>query len=66
MEGLGLSRKLAMVYRYLRTYGKPPETAQTLTIDKTKALLKAGGFSVKEARLVGGTSKALFVQAATL
>jgi ubiquinone/menaquinone biosynthesis C-methylase UbiE len=65
MEGLGLFHKLAMVYRYLRTYGKPPETAQTLTLDKTTALLNAGGFAVKEARLVGETSKAVFVQAAT-
>ena len=62
-EGISLFSKLAMIYRYLRTYGKPPETAQTLTLASTKEMLEAEGFSVRDAQLVGGNCKAVFVRA---
>ena len=62
MEGMGPISKFGMIFRYLRKYGKPPETAQTLTVDKTTALLEAGGFQNEGAKLIGRTSKAVFVQ----
>lgn len=64
MEGISLFNKMGMIYRYLRTYGKPPKTAQTLTLDKTRRLLEKSGFMIKAARLVGNTAKAIFIRAA--
>ncbi len=64
MEGISFLGKLGMVYRYLRTYGKPPKTAQTLTVEKTKRMLETNEFDIRDARLVGETCKAVFVKAA--
>lgn len=64
MEGISLLNKVGMIYRYLKTYGKPPKTAQTLTLKKARTLLEDDGFMIKDARLVGNTAKAIFIRAA--
>lgn len=63
MEGLGLLSKLGMIYRYLRTYGKPPITSQALTVDNAKTIMKTCGFLTRQACLIGETSKAIFIRA---
>ena len=53
--------KLGMIYRYLKTYGKPSPTAQTLTVQKTRDMVKNCGFEIEEAKLIGNKSKAIFI-----
>ena len=61
-EGLTVFNKLGMVYRYLKTYGKPPKTARTLTVSSANAMVEEAGFKVEESKLIGGKSKAVFVK----
>lgn len=60
-EGMAFFSKLGMIYRYLKTYGKPSPTAQTLTVQKTQDMLKNCGFKIEEAKLIGNKSKAIFI-----
>ena len=62
-EGMTFFSKLGMIYRYLKTYGKPSPTAQTLTVQKTGEMLKGCGFKIEEAKLIGNKSKAIFINA---
>ena len=62
-EGMTVFSKLGMIYRYLKTFGKPPPTAHKLTVQKTKTMLSDCGFKVDEAKLIGNKSKAIFVNA---
>lgn len=63
-EGMTFFSRLGMVYRYLKTYGKPPPAAQTLTVQKTCKMLETCGFKIEEATLAGDKSKAIFLRAA--
>ncbi len=45
--------KLGMIYRYLRTCGKPSPTGQTLTVQKTRNMVNNCGFKIEEAKLIG-------------
>jgi ubiquinone/menaquinone biosynthesis C-methylase UbiE len=60
-EGMTFFSKLGMVYRYLKTYGKPSPTAQTLTVQKVRDMLISCGFKIEEAKLIGNKSKAISV-----
>ena len=62
-EGMTLFSKLGMTVRFLKTYGRPSPTAQTLTVQKTRDMLKPCGFEVAEAKLIGHKSKAIFINA---
>ena len=62
-EGMTFFSKLGMLYRYLKTFGKPSPTAQKLTVQKTQEMLKNCGFKVEEAKLIGNNSKAIFINA---
>jgi ubiquinone/menaquinone biosynthesis C-methylase UbiE len=62
-EGMAVFSKLGMIYRFLKTFGKPPPAAHKLTVQKTKTILSDCGFKVDEARLIGHKSKAIFVNA---
>ena len=62
-EGMTIFSKFGMIFRYLKTFGKPSPTARKLTVDKTKKMLSDCGFKVDEARLIGQRSKAIFVNA---
>ena len=61
-EGMTFFNKLGMMYRYLKTYGKPPSTAQTLTVKKTRKILEGYRFEIEEAKLIGNNVKAIFVK----
>jgi ubiquinone/menaquinone biosynthesis C-methylase UbiE len=60
-EGMTFFNRLGMIYRYLKTYGKPSPTAQRLTVQKTRDMLKNCGFEIEEAKLIGNKSKAIFI-----
>ena len=62
-DGMAFWAKLTMFYRYLKTYGKPPETSRHLTMSSTRSLLSGAGFSVEQACLVGERSKAVWAVA---
>lgn len=62
-EGMTFISKLGMIYRYLKTYGKPSSTAQTIKVQETREMLKSCGFTVEEAKLIGNKSKAIFLNA---
>lgn len=65
-EGVKPLAKAGMIYRYFRTYGKPPAAAQRLTVNKTTSMLAEKGFRVNNARLIGTGMKAVFVSATTI
>ena len=65
-EGMTFFNRLGMIYRYLKTYGKPSPTAQTLTVQKTRDMVKNCGFEIEEAKLIGNKSKAIFIIATAL
>ena len=60
-EGMTFFNRLGMIYRYLKTYGKPSPTAQTLTVQKTRDMVKNCGFEIEEAKLIGNKSKAIYI-----
>jgi ubiquinone/menaquinone biosynthesis C-methylase UbiE len=62
-QGMGLFGKLAMTYRYLRAFGKPPASSRRLTVRMLGSMLKSEGCMIEEARLIGVTSKAVFAKA---
>ena len=63
MEGMTIFNKIGMIYRYLKTYGKPPVTSQKLTLKKIKNMLENENSTIIEATLLGNKTKATFVSA---
>lgn len=62
-EGMTLFNKMGMIYRYLRTWGKPPQNARSFTLAELSDMLASLGFVINEATLLGTTTKALFISA---
>ncbi len=62
-KGMTLRYRLGLIYRYMKTYGKPPRGGSQFGLEDAKKLLKSYGFHILEAELVGNKSKALFVKA---
>ena len=62
-EGMTFFAKLGMIYRYLKSFGKPSPTAQTLTLRGVQEILKSCGLDIEEAKLIGKKSKAIFIKA---
>ncbi len=62
-KGMKLRYRLGLIYRYMKTYGKPPRGVSQFGLEDAKKLLKSYGFHILEAELVGNKSKALFVKA---
>ena len=62
-EGMTFFNKLGLVYRYLKTYGKPPSKrqGQNLTVKKIRELLENTDFKIEEAKLIGNKVKAVFI-----
>ena len=48
-DGMSFFNKLGMIYRYLRTYGKPPKQSTVLTVPKVTKMLEKEGFEVQRA-----------------
>lgn len=62
-SGMGFFAKLAMMYRYLRSYGKPPANGRSLNVNSTTEMLEQTGFSMVRANLMGLGTKAVFARA---
>ncbi len=61
-EGMTILNKILMIYRYLKTYGRPSPFAQSLTINGTRRMLHKYGFEIEESSLLGNKMKAIFVR----
>ncbi|PID50401.1 MAG: methyltransferase type 11 [Proteobacteria bacterium] len=61
-EGMTTLNKILMIYRYLKTYGKPSPFAQSLTVNGTREMLHKHGFEIEESSLLGNKMKAIFVK----
>lgn len=61
-EGMTFINKIIMIYRYFKTYGKPSPFAQTLTVNRTKEMLKKTGFKIEESKLIGNKMKAIVIK----
>ena len=59
-EGMSIINKISMVYRYLKTYGKPPTCAQNLTVNKVEEMLVNNGLKVEGSKIIGNKVKAVF------
>lgn len=62
-KGMRFRHKLGMVYRYLKTYGKPPRGGHNFGLTEASSLMKLHGFSIIESELIGEKSKAFFIKA---
>ena len=62
-EGMTVLNKILMIYRYLKTYGKPSPFAQSLTVNMTQEILQKYDFKIEESTLIGSKMKAIFVKA---
>jgi hypothetical protein len=63
MDGMKFLHKIGMIYRYLKTWGKPSPHAQTLSLATAGDMLLKQGFEIKQSELLGIRSKAIFVKA---
>ncbi len=63
MKGMKFRNKLGMVYRYFKTYGKPPKEGSNLGLEDATRLIEKQGFNISEAGLYGEKSKAFIVKA---
>ena len=59
--GMSFFNKMGMIYRYLRTYGKPPKYSAVLTVPKVRQMLEKEGFQVQRVALIGTKMKSVFV-----
>ncbi len=62
-QGVTFLNKLKMIYRYLRTYGKPSPYARTLYLKKVEKMLFEQGLEIKSSQLLGKKMKAIFINA---
>ncbi len=61
--GMSFGAKLGMIYRYLKSYGKPPKTGSNIGDKEMKCLFEQNGLEVVFAKIIGGSSKAAFGKA---
>ncbi|MBN2487222.1 MAG: class I SAM-dependent methyltransferase [Bacteroidales bacterium] len=60
LHGMGIFNKLGMLYRYVKTYGKPPKDSRKLTVANVNDLLEKAGFEVKTISLIGDRMKSVY------
>lgn len=63
LDGMTFLNKLAMMYRYLKTWGKPPPKRSVLTVQKVRNMGEQNRFYIEESALIGDKSKAVFLTA---
>ena len=64
--GMLVRARLKMIFRYLRTWGAPPSTGQTLAPGDLAELAEGAGFEVEESALLGMETKAACLHARKL
>jgi ubiquinone/menaquinone biosynthesis C-methylase UbiE len=60
MHGMKFFNKLGMLYRYIRTYGKPPQDSRVLTPLNVKKMLTECGFKKIDIALIGNKMKVVY------
>jgi ubiquinone/menaquinone biosynthesis C-methylase UbiE len=63
LHGMNFFHKLGMLYRYFKTYGKPPKESRVLTVSVVKQMLEDKQFLVQKADLIGFKMKSVLVVA---
>jgi ABC-2 type transport system ATP-binding protein len=63
MDGMKVLHKLGMIYRYLKTWGKPSPHARNLSLANADDMLLRQGFEIAQSELLGAKSKAIFIRA---
>ncbi|QGY47588.1 methyltransferase domain-containing protein [Maribellus comscasis] len=61
-KGMRLRYKTGLIYRYLKTYGKPPKGGRNFGLEDATSLLKSYKFKITNTELIGKKSKALFIK----
>ena len=59
-EGMSFFNQLGMIFRYLKTYGKPPAGATITTTESIKGYLENCGYRAERIELIGKRLKAAF------
>lgn len=63
MDGMNFVNKISMMYRYLKTYGKPSSTAHKMKLTDMENIVREAGFKIQKSCLIGDKCKAIFVLA---
>jgi len=63
LHGMSFFDKLGMLYRYFKTYGKPPKQSRMLTVADVKHMLENKQFLVQKADLIGFKMKSVLIVA---
>jgi len=58
-HGMSMLKKMRLVIRYLRKFGKPPSNNTSFSQDELAAMIKEAGFAVEESVLIGKNTKAV-------
>ncbi len=60
--GMGFFDKIGLIYRYLKSYGKPSKQAKKpkFSLDDMRDLFQTHNFSVEKLELLGSSTKAVF------
>lgn len=63
VTGMSFLSKMGMIYRYLKSYGKPPKTGSHIDDKSLKLLFEQNDLAVVYSTIIGGSSKAAFGKA---
>jgi ubiquinone/menaquinone biosynthesis C-methylase UbiE len=63
IHGMKFFHKLGMLYRYLKTYGKPPKESSVLTVPVVTNMLAGVGFVTEQVDLMGSKMKSIYAVA---
>lgn len=59
--GMHLLEKIKLGLRFIKVWGKPPKHTHIFSPEKLAGLMENAGFAIKEKKLIGNQSKAVFV-----
>lgn len=62
-QGMSFLHKLGMIYRYLKTWGKPSPYARTLKLEQAAEMVRSQGFDIVQSQLIGDRSRVIFIKA---
>jgi ubiquinone/menaquinone biosynthesis C-methylase UbiE len=63
VENTAVWHKLALLYRYLRTFGGFPKERTAFAVATLSEVVRSAGFEIEEATILGKTTKAIFLKA---
>jgi ubiquinone/menaquinone biosynthesis C-methylase UbiE len=60
-QGMSVLSQIGLIYRYLKTFGRPPTHSRRLEKEEAVRMAERQGFSVQRAELIGHKVKSVFV-----